>query len=175
MTPQESALLVLSIEGGTGIILIIIGILLRKKAEQRNASCTEMVRGKVTRYCFTNEDEMFPVIAFTVNGQTYETRKEFEGFSVVSSPWIKNGEAYEDEKGVLHLKEGNVTETGRLAEELWPLGSEMNVYFNPGNPEINYVERPVRKNFVSVLLIAIGAGLIVMGIVMYFVVLKNPA
>ncbi|MEE3488887.1 MAG: hypothetical protein VZT48_12375 [Bulleidia sp.] len=175
MTPQESALLVLSIEGTVGIILIIIGMLLRKKAEQWNASCTDMVKGKVTRYCFTNEDEMFPVIQFMVNGQIYETRKEFEGYHVVNSPFVKKAEAYEDERGVFHLKEGVVTDTGRLAEELWPLGSEMDVYYNPENPDINYAERPVRKNFTASLLIAIGAGVIVMGIVMYFVVLKNPA
>lgn len=79
--------------------------------------------------------------------------------------------AYEDEKGWLHVKTGPVVDTQNLAEQLWPVGSRMTVYYNPKKPKMNYVDRPITRGFIAVLYVIVGLVIVLIGLVVFFLIL----
>ena len=78
--------------------------------------------------------------------------------------------AYEDAKGWLHVRTGPVARLDTLAEQLWPLGSQMTVHYDPGNPEKSYVERPIVGNFATLMTSITGFLLIAVSILLYVLI-----
>lgn len=78
--------------------------------------------------------------------------------------------AHEDAKGWLHVQTGPIARLGTLAEQLWPLGSQMTVYYNPSNPDKSYVERPIVGNFATLMFNIAGFLLIAMSILLYVLI-----
>lgn len=78
--------------------------------------------------------------------------------------------AYEDEKGWLHVKIGSVVNMQNLAEQLWPVGSKMTVYYNPNNPKMSYVERQISRRFISVLYVIVGTAIVLLGVMLFFLI-----
>ena len=73
-------------------------------------------------------------------------------------------------KGWLHVQTGPIARLGTLAEQLWPLGSQMTVYYNPSNPDKSYVERPIVGNFATLMFNIAGFLLIAMSILLYVLI-----
>lgn len=50
-----------------------------------------------------------------------------------------------------------ITNFRKMAEELWPIGSDMVVYYNPDSPKCAYAEKlPSAMSFVSIMFIGMG-------------------
>lgn len=79
-------------------------------------------------------------------------------------------EAYEDDKGWLHVKYGQVANLRALAEDLWPRGSSMMVYYDPANPKSSYVDRPVSATFACTLLVIMGIVTLALGVLVFFLI-----
>ncbi len=121
--------------------------------------------GTVIDHRFMGEGRMNPVLEYTVDGTQYRAKKQFRGIktkSLSGLPIRTQATAYEDAKGWLHVQTGPIARLGTLAEQLWPLGSQMTVYYNPSNPVKSYVERPIVGNFAGFLLIAMSILLYVL-------------
>ena len=132
----------LLIDGGIGLILIISGILMNMIS---NKQCTKSVEGKVISYSFPGESHMYPIAEYAVDGVTYKTKKKYKGIKSIKASGIPlpvKSNAFEDEKGYLHIKSGAIVNVRQMAEKLWPINSKMIVYYNPDNPKICYVDRP---------------------------------
>ena len=55
-----------------------------------------------------------------------------------------------------------------LAEEKWPIGTELPVFYNPKNPKQGFVEKVVTINkTVGIVLLCTGVGLIILSFISY--------
>lgn len=173
MTDLQIAWLELVLVGGGGVLLLLAGITVKVVQSRKNRRCTEKTTGIVVKHIFYGKGSMCPVIEYRVDGKEYRTRKKYKGVKLikVSGPPLPiRSDAYEDEKGWLHVKTGPTANLRVLAEKLWPYGSETTVYYSPENPKKCYVERPVSGGIVTIIFTAMGIGIIIMSIFMFFLI-----
>lgn len=171
MSELQIAWLELGTVGGLGAILVLIGIMTDVLAKKQNSSCTDKTKGIVVKYGFPGNGIMYPIVEYTVAGNRYRVKKRFRGIKIkkISGlPMNVQAEAYEDEKGWLHVKTGPITDLYQLAEQIWPVHSETDVYYNPDNPKKSYVERPVSGSFTSVMFIIMGLAVMVISVLIFF-------
>lgn len=113
---------------------------------------------------------MYPIVEYIVDGVTYKTKKKYKGIKSIKASGIPlpvKSNAYEDEKGFLHIKSGAIVNVRQMAEKLWPINSKMIVYYNPYNPKICYVDRPIYNSFASKMFIIMGSVVIVISIIVF--------
>ena len=161
----------LLVDGGIGLILIISGILMNMISNKHNKQCTKSVEGKVISYSFPGESRMYPIVEYVVDGVTYKTKKKYKGIKSIKASGIPlpvKSNAYEDEKGYLRIKSGAISNVRQIAEKLWPMNSKMIIYYNPDNPKISYVDRPIANSFASMMFIIMGTVVIVMSVIVFF-------
>lgn len=167
-------LLVLSILGALGLAWIVAGLLVAWLTKRRNSRCTATVTGRVTRHVFRGDGIMFPIVEFPVNGQLFEARKYFTMVKTLKKAGFRRNDAAntasEEPDGSLYIKRGRVVDYRVLAEKLWPIGSAMQVYFDPQNPKTNYVERPIDNRFMTWAFVGAGAFIGALGLVFYWVI-----
>lgn len=161
----------LLVDGGIGLILIISGILMNMVSKRHNKQCTKSVEGYVVAYSFPGESRMYPIVEYAVDGVTYKTKKKYKGIKSIKAsriPLPVKSKAYEDKKGYLHIKSGAIVNVRQMAEKLWPINSKMIVYYNPDNPKICFVDRPIYNSFASKMFIIMGSVVIVISIIVFF-------
>lgn len=167
MPQQTIALLTLAVVGGSGIILILAALIIRKRTRKKAVNCSAVTDGKVIRYDFPGKERMTPVLAFEIQGETYLCRKQFRGYKITRMPLPQKAEAWEDEKGYIHIKRGPLADLKELAQQLWPLGSQMQIHYDPQNPKSNYAGDPDANSFLVVLFSVAGTGLLVLSALLY--------
>ena len=173
MTTSQISLLALISVGGIGILFIGASMLMKAAARRKAKACTAMIMGTVIDHRFMGEGRMYPVLEYTVDGTQYRAKKQFRGIktkSMSGHPVRTQAVAHEDAKGWLHVWPGPISRLSTLAEQLWPLGSQMTVHYNPSNPDISYVERPIVGNFATLMFNIAGFLLIVVGILLYVLI-----
>ena len=106
MTQQQIAVLELALVTGLGAILFIAGILIKMFADRKNRRCTSETVGKVIRHSFMGDGRIAPVVEYEANGGKYTCRKGFNGVIKVHSTRFDEPDAWEDEKGYLHVQTG---------------------------------------------------------------------
>ena len=173
MTTSQISLLALISVGGIGILFIGASMLMKAAARKKAKACTAVTMGTVIDHRFTGEGRMYPVLEYTVDGAQYRAKKQFRGIktkSLSGLPIYTQAVAHEDAKGWLRVQTGPVARLSTLAEQLWPLGSQMTVHYNPSNPDKSYVERPIVGNFATLMFNIAGFLLIATGILLYFLI-----
>lgn len=173
MTELQIAYLELAIVGGLGALLVIAGIVARALAKRANDSCTARTTGTVVKHRLAGEGRLYPIVRYEVSGKSYQTRKKYNGvklIQVTGLPVPMQPEAHEDEKGWLHVKLGPMANVRDLAEQLWPIGSGMTVYYDPAKPQRGYVDRPVSSSFACTMFIVAGLATIAIGMTVFFLI-----
>ena len=173
MTELQIAYLELAIVGGLGALLVIAGIVARALAKRANDSCTARTTGTVVKHRLAGEGRLYPIVRYEVSGKSYQTRKKYNGvklIQVTGLPVPMQPEAHEDEKGWLHVKLGPMANVRDLAEQLWPIGSGMTVYYDPAKPQRGYVDRPVSSSFACTMFIVGGLATIAIGMSVFFLI-----
>ena len=173
MTQQQIGLLELALVGGVGAILFIAGILIRVFTDRKNSRCTSKTIGRVIRHSFMGDGRMTPVVEYEVGGAKYTCKKRFAGIKKVHSTRLDEPKAWEDEKGYLHVRKGIMSNMRQLAQALWPVGSEMEVYYDPDDPGTSCVGVPVSNEFLCRVFLIAGAGIVALGILLYFLILNG--
>ena len=173
MTQQPIALLELALVGGLGAILFITGILIKTLTDRKNSRCTSKTVGKVIRHSFMGDGRIAPVVEYEAGGTKYTCKKRLAGIKKVHSTRLDEPEAWEDEKGYLHVRTGIIADMRQLAQRLWPVGSELEVCYDPGDPRIGYVGKPVNNSFLYRVFLIAGAGIAALGILLYFLIFKG--
>lgn len=173
MSELQIAWLELTIVGGLGAVLALSGVVMHIVMSKHNTSCTKQTEAIVVNHACNGQGRMCPVVEYYVDGICYQAKKKFRGVMtkrVSGVPTPISPEAYEDEKGWLHVKTGPVADYRQLAEGLWPLKSKMTVFYNPSNPKRCYVDRPISSSFTSIMFIAMGLAVISLGVLVFFLI-----
>lgn len=175
MTQLQIAWLALFTVGGVGVCLIAGSFLIKSLPKKRFAACTRSTTGAVVGYHFPGGERMQPVVEYSVAGQVYQTKKEFSGtISTMISGMLMpvQSSAYEDKKGRLHIKLGPAADLRALAQQLWPVGGTMTVFYDPHEPGRAYVDRPVSHihTVASLMLRIMGFVVIGLGIVAFLLI-----
>lgn len=164
---------------GAGLLLAIISIpfFLHKKAVSKN--CTEETKGKVVKYRFGGSDDLSsiaPVVEFDVDGRIFKAYRHYRG---IVSKWRSTlnpneffGQSdcfYISEKDFFHINtKGFSHNYKKLAEEKWPLGSEMTVIYNPRKPRQAFVEKVVVvSDIAGIILLSCGGGIMAVAGIAY--------
>jgi hypothetical protein len=114
-----------------------------------------------------------PVVEYEAGGTKYTCKKRFAGIKKVHSTRLDEPEAWEDEKGYLHVRTGIIANMRQLAQTLWPVGAEMEVYYDPDDPGTSCVGVPVSNEFLCRVFLIAGAGIVALGILLYFLILNG--
>lgn len=127
------------------LMISAVGIVIHVVQKKKQKKMTGRTVGHVIRYSYRGEGRLAPVVEYTVEGKTYEVRRKFRGYITKTVhapvPIVRDSGAYVNSKDYLVIKMGNITNTKSIAEELWPVGKEMEVFYNPDKPEKAYAEK----------------------------------
>ena len=159
--------------GGVGVLFIFSGVMITLVTRKQTKQCTKKIEGTVVQYQFPGGGSMNPIVEYVVDGNRYTAKKKFRGILTkrISGLFVHVASGvYEDEKGWLHIKIGPLANLRQLAEQLWPIGSKMTVYYNPDNPEKCYVERPFSGGFTSTMFIVMGLVTISLSVLVFFLI-----
>ncbi len=175
MKNEQIALMELLTVGGLGFLLLaagLIGYILRRR---KGRHCTGSTVGNVVKHKYAGEGRMNPIIRYCVDGREYSVKRNFNGIVTTKkvSPshlYVEKG-AYVSDRDYLHVPMSAVTNCREMANALWPIGSEMKVFYNPENPKQAYAERiPKGMSLASVVFIGSGIFVMLLSVGMYFVI-----
>ena len=167
MSNNIVAFLALGIIGGLGLVFVGISFLVKISTRSKISKCTEVVNGQIVKHSFPGDSRIRPVVEYIVNGKKYRTVKKYNGFRKIRHPLPVKDKIWEDKNGYLYVKNGPAVNTKKLANEMWPIGSTMKVFYFANNPKINYVDRPIYNRFLINVFMFSGIGLIGLGCIMY--------
>ena len=136
-----------------GLIFLILSLIFKKKDKKTVKQCTLTTKGKVIKYTLWNNNGVhFPIVEYIVNDTKYNQRLKYGWIVNKSSSFNKIKTEVEND-----VKEGNLVinsnahiSTNALKEH-FPVGTELDVFYNPQNPDKSYVMRFVKNPAVKVL------------------------
>lgn len=172
MKNTDLSIIFLIVLGLTGIILIMIGIFTLLHQINKKNKCSATTYGKVVDYKYPDVSDIYPIVEFFVGGVSYKAKKRFKGVIKVHKPKIKNdvkSNIYEDDRGYLHIKESFVTNLRKMGEYMWPIGSNMKVFYDPRNPKVNYADKYYINKLLFFIFLGIGISSIFLGVLFYFI------
>ncbi len=175
MSNEMIALLELVTVGGMGVLLMLASGLMYAFQKKKCRNCSEMIPGQVIKHSFPGGGRMFPVVRYTVDGREYKVKRKFAGIVTkqkVSPTHLYSGSgAYVSDRGYLHVPTSAITNLRDMAQALWPIGSDMTVYYNPNNPKQAYAEqKPKKMSLEMIVFLLAGAFVVLLSIGMYFVI-----
>ncbi|MCC8161634.1 MAG: DUF3592 domain-containing protein [Lachnospiraceae bacterium] len=175
MEKEMASLLCLLTVGGTGVFLIILGIVFSLLQKRKVRSCTASVSGRVISYRFPGEGRMAPIVEYQVAGTSYTVCRKFRGYVTVRKTMPGNlyadDGAWVSEKDVLHVPMCAVTNLEGMARRLWPPGSEMRIYYNPNRPQQACAEKlPARRPVLTTVYVWAGIGVIALAVLVAFLI-----
>lgn len=141
------------------IILLLIAFFLYYKYLIMDKKCNKKTNGIVKRYTFAtrggeNSSIFLPVVHYIVDNKEYKVvGPEYRGYKIINktSPLSDNKviECKEDEKGYLIIERTNnsfINFSKNPIEDLYPIGTELDVYYSETNPKVSFVLRNIGKN-----------------------------
>ena len=148
------------------LILLILSLIFKNKDKKMVKQCTLTTKGKVIKYTLWNNNGVhFPIVEYIVNDTKYNQRLKYGWIVNKSSSFNKIKTEVEND-----VKEGNLVinsnahiSTDALKEH-FPVGTELDVFYNPQNPDKSYVMRFVKNPAVKVLFF-IGLSFIVLAFI----------
>lgn len=176
MGKSEIAILCMIILGGIGLMLLILGLSFFFAQKKKVARCTGSVIGNVVKHCFHGDGRMFPVVEYQVEGQIYTVKRQYRG--IITKTRVSPQKIYEDkgayvtEKDYLFVPLSAITNLKAMAQDIWPIGNEMLVYYNPLCPKQAYAERiPANPSLKAVVFICTGIGVILVSAIAAFLMM----
>lgn len=164
------------------IAILLVWYFFYYRKSKYKEKCTSKTIGTVIRYSYVQYNGInLPVVKYEVNGITYKVvGPKFKAIITKqsSSPFHKGISEYHT----------NIDKTSNLPEilklsiktnsfvqyqkspllELYPVGGSANVYYNPKNPKMAYVERCIQPSKILYILILI-VGLILLALGVYII------
>ena len=154
------------------IVLFILSFKLFYKYIIQEKRCTSKVKGIIKKYTLTtrggeNSGIHLPSVVYIVNGKEYKVvGPEYKAYKIITknNPISKNEMEYKKENQMLEINRTSNSFVGvynNPIEKLYPINSEIDVYYDSNNPKLSYVLRYCNKKwafyltFCSALLILI--------------------
>ena len=136
-----------------GLILLILSLIFRSKDKKMIKQCTLTTKGKVIKYTLWNNNGIhFPIVEYLVNETKYNQRLKYGLIINKSSSFnrIKTEVENDVKEQNLVINSNTYISTNALKEH-FPIGTELDVFYNPQNPNKSYVMRFVENPAVKVL------------------------
>ena len=138
-----------------GFILLLLALVLNYKGNSFSKNCSEVVKGKVVKYTlWSNNGVSFPIVEYLVNNVSYTQRLKY-GYIITTSSSFKNVNSKINsnvEDANLRINKNAHISTNPLKGK-FPVGTELDVYYNPNDPKKSYVLRFVKSPLIKILLI----------------------
>lgn len=165
-----------------GIGTLIVWYFFSPKKKQMKKKCTMKITGKIISYSNVLYGGIsLPVVSYAVNNVVYKVvGPKFKSYVVktISNPFNKvessiesNLTTREELPQTLKMtirRNGLVSFTKSPLQDLYPVGSDVDVYYNPSNPKMSYVQRYVKPlRFVDAFLF-IGIILVALSLFFFF-------
>ena len=170
MSNNIIAILALGILGGLGVAFVGIAIGVRMSSYSKISKCTKLVIGKIIKHKYPGDSRVIPIVEYVVDDKVYHTEKKYNGLKKIRYPLPTKSDFWEDEKGNLCVKIGPVVNIRKIANEMWPIGSSVNVFYSEHNPKINYVDRPIHNLLLTNVFMLTGVLLVGLGCLMFILI-----
>ncbi len=157
------------------LVLLLLAYLLFYKYIVQEKRCTAKTKGVVKKYTLgTRGGEHggvhLPIVSYNVDGNEYRvTGPEYKGYVIITkkSPGNENQEAYKEENQILTINRSAnsfVEMRGHLMEHIYPVGKELDVFYNPKKPKMAYVLRYCNKKWGFWLMFLSGIAIIIINL-----------
>ena len=136
-----------------GLILLILSLIFKNKDKKMIEQCTLTTKGKVIKYTLWNNNGVhFPIVEYIVNGTKYNQRLKYGWIVNKSSSFNKIKTKVENDVQEENLIiNSNIHISTNVLKEHFPIGTELDVFYNFENPAKSYVIRFVKNPAVKVL------------------------
>ena len=132
------------------IVLLFLSFKLFYKYLIQEKRCTSKVKGIIKKYTLStrggnNSGIHLPIVYYNVDGKDYKVvGPEYKTYITITknSPISKNEMEYKENNQVLKINRTSNSFMGiykNPIEELSPINSEIDVYFDPNKPKLSYV------------------------------------
>ena len=160
-------------------ILLLLAYLLFYKYIIQEKRCTEKTKGVVKRYTLgtrggEHSGVHLPVVSYNVDGKEYKVvGPEYKSYVVItkSGPMNENSEVYKEENQVLTINRSAnsfVEMRGHIMEHIYPIGTQIDVFYNPKKPKLAYVKRYCNKKWGFWLMFLSGIAIIIINLLILF-------
>lgn len=152
-----------------GVILLVLGRMIGWKYVGQKKRCTKETTGVIENYRFRGDGGTItiPYVGYEVNGTKYHVLgPRYKGYVISNIPKRgvpQNGEAecYVDQHEVLHVKINSNRGCAHVKDpvtELYPIGMELPVFYDPVKPKNAYVLRYCDLSYIFWLFTIAGAA-----------------
>lgn len=149
-----------------GLILLILSLIFKSKDKKMVEQCSLTTKGKVIEYTLWNNNGVhFPIVEYIVNGTKYNQRLKYGWIVNKSSSFNKIKTKVENDVQEKNLIiNSNIHISTNVLKEHFPIGTELDVFYSPQNPNKSYVMRFV-KNPAEKVLFCVGLLFIVLAFI----------
>lgn len=141
MTRDYVLLAVLALMAVLTVSFLTLGIWLYLKERRIKKNSINHILGEVVNYSYNQSRA--PVVEYEVNGKNYKTALRYSVVITTSSTFkpIKSKVKGDILDTKLRIRNNSAAYINMTMQEAFPLGSYMNVYYNPDKPKESFVER----------------------------------
>ncbi len=140
------------------LVLFVLAFKLFYKYIIQEKRCTSKVKGIIKKYTLAtrggeNSGIHLPIVFYIVNGKEYKVvGPEYKAYKIIAknSPISKNEMEYKEENQILEINRTSNSFVGvynNPMEKLYPINSEIDVYYDSNNPKLSYVLRYCNKKW----------------------------
>lgn len=140
------------------LVLFVLAFKLFYKYIIQEKRCSIKTKGIIKKYTLSsrggeNSGVHLPVVYYSVNGKEYKVvGPEYRTYKIITktSPISKNNMEYKEENQVLTINRTINSFVGvykNPIESLYPIDSDIDVYYDPKNPKLSYVLRYCNKKW----------------------------
>lgn len=138
----------------SGFILLFLSIIFKLFDKKMIDKCKNKVKGKVVKFTlWSNNGVSFPIVEYFVDGIKYTQRLKYGWIITKSSSFKKPEMKIVNNVTDKNLKlEKNSHFSINPLKKQFPIGTELDVYYDPGKPKRSFVMRYVNNPCIVVFL-----------------------
>lgn len=168
--------------GAAGLVAALLSLPFFMRGRSLRRRCTAETVGKVIKHRIaggSNAKSVAPVAEFSVNGRTYTAYRHYKGVvsTNISTPEMEKvfgqGDGfYISENDIFHIHTTGIYHNYRvLGEQVWHIGSDVKVIYDPKKPKCAYIDKVVTSaKTAGIVLLSCGAGLMLISAIAYLLI-----
>lgn len=160
-------------------VLFLLSFLLYYKYLVQEKKCIAKTKGVVKKYTLAtrggeNSGVHLPIVYYNVNGKEYKViGPEYKNYVIITSksPFRLNQEVYKEENQVLIINKcanSFMELRNHIMEYIYPIGTEIDVFYDPQHPKSSYVLRYCNKKSNFLLMFFSGIQLLIFDLAILF-------
>ncbi|MGX7395453.1 DUF3592 domain-containing protein [Carnobacterium mobile] len=141
MRTEDALLVIVGLLAAVTVLFLTLGMWLYLKNQRIKNNSVDHVLGKVVGY--SANQSRAPIVEYEVNGRKYKSTLRYSAVITTSSTFnpVKSEIKGDLLATKLRIRNNSVMSVNTIMQESFPIGSRMNVYYNPDKPKESFVER----------------------------------